>query len=149
LAAGLLWSVDMSTNLPPSGALAKVLFLDDDSDLRRLVPLFLKARGFDVTVAEELEEAGALLSCRKFDVLCADLSLDGLSRFEGLGLIEEARVGDRRLLIVVQTGSDDPQVHAACLARGADSVVVKRGSLEPLVSEIRRLQSGEAACAVD
>jgi DNA-binding response OmpR family regulator len=114
-----------------------------------MVPLFLKARGFDVTVAEELEEAGALLSCRSFDVLCADLSLDGLSRFEGLGLIEEARLGDRALLIVVQTGSDDPRVHAACVARGADSVIVKGDGLEPLVSEIRRLRPREGSCRAD
>jgi DNA-binding response OmpR family regulator len=134
---------------PSTQASAKVLFLDDDSDLRRAVKVFLTARGFDVTVAEELEEAGALLSCRKFDVLCADLSLDGLSRFEGLGLIEEARAGDRGLHIIVQTGSDDPRVHAACTARGADSVIVKGGGFEQLVSEIRRLRSGEDPCTAD
>lgn len=125
----------------------KVLFLDDDSDLRRLVGLYLGAHGFEVTLAEELEEAGALLLYRRFDVLCADLSLDGLGRCEALDLISEARTGDRGLTIVVQTGTDDPDIHRACLARGADAVVVKRGTPEPLLRTIHRIRPGGVSCA--
>lgn len=125
----------------------KVLFLDDDEELRRLVGIYLRRRGYEVTLAEELEEAGALLACRSYDVLCADLSLDSLGRFEALDLIAEARAKHSGLKIVVQTGSDDRGVHAACLARGADMVLVKGGTPEPLSRAIQGLLQGESTCA--
>ena len=110
-----------------------MLFLDDDVELRRLVGTVLRYRGYEVVVAQELEEAGALLACGSFDVLCTDLSLDGLDRFEVLELLSEARAASEKLRIVVLTGSDDPGVHAACRAHGADFVLVKQASLAPLL----------------
>jgi CheY-like chemotaxis protein len=138
----------MSANPTPELRKPKLLFLDDDSDLRRVVGLYLRTRGYDVTLAEDLEEAGALLCCRRFDVLCADLSLDSLGRFEALDLIAEARTSDRSLSIVVQTGTDDADVHAACRVRGADAVVVKRETPEPLLRAIESVRRGEVTCAV-
>lgn len=132
---------------PPSPAGPRLLFLDDDADLRRLVDLYLSPRGYRVTLAEETEEAAALLEFRPFEFFCADLSLDGLERFEALDLIAEARRRSPDLKIVVQTGADDPTIHAACLARGANAVLVKRGSLERLWQTLIDFSPGGAACA--
>jgi CheY-like chemotaxis protein len=125
----------------------KVLLLEDDDVLRRLLGQYLGHRGFQVTVATELEEAAALLSCRRFDLLCTDLSFDTLVRFEALDLIEEAKTLQPGIAVVVHTGSDEPEVHAACRARGADRVLVKAGSPEELLRVIDAFAPGGAACA--
>ncbi|MEO8277962.1 MAG: response regulator [Thermoanaerobaculia bacterium] len=110
----------------------RLLFLDDDPELRRVIGRSFEAKSYEVAVAEELEEAAALLACRPFDAFCTDLSLDRLERFEVLDLIREARATHPELGIVVHTGCDRAEVHATCRAIGANAVVLKRGSLEPL-----------------
>jgi CheY-like chemotaxis protein len=120
----------MSENAPSPRR--RLLYLDDDPELRRAIGRSFEAKAYDVAVAQELEEAAALLTCLPFDAFCTDLSLDRLERFEVLDLIREARATRPELGIVVLTGCDRAEVHATCRASGADAVVVKRGSLEPL-----------------
>jgi CheY-like chemotaxis protein len=123
----------------------RLLYLDDDPELRRVVGRSFEARAFEVAVAQELEEAAALLTCLPFDAFCTDLSLDRLERFEVLDLIREVRATRPELGIVVLTGCDRAEVHASCRASGADAVVVKRDSLEPLHEAVGAAMGARAA----
>lgn len=116
----------------------KILLVDDDPDARRLLARSLGRRGHQVTVAEEVEEAGALLAFRGYDVLCLDLDLAGLNGLEGLDLVLDARSRSANLRILVETGNADPRVHEACRLRGAVGVFVKG---QPL-AELHQLVEG-------
>jgi CheY-like chemotaxis protein len=133
----------------PSERRPRVLLLEDDDALRRLLGQCLGQLGYQVTVATELEEAAALLSCRDFDLLCTDLSFDALVRFEALDLIEEAKTLQPGLAVIVNTGSGDADVHAACRARGADRVMVKSASPEPLLRVVDEMLWGGSSCAAN
>jgi CheY-like chemotaxis protein len=114
----------------------RVLTIDDDPTLSRVLRQALDLRGHRVTAASEPAEALALLENRPFDVLCADLNLSRLGRLEGLDLIERARYLRPRLRIVVLTGADDPEVLSACREKGADRIVIKGGPWRALFEEI-------------
>lgn len=116
----------------------KILLVDDDPEARRLLACSLERRGHQVTVAEEVEEAGAILAFRGYHVLCLDLDLAGLNGLEGLDLVLDARSRRPDLRILVETGNADPRVHDACRARGAVGVYVKG---QPL-AELHQLVEG-------
>lgn len=115
-----------------------VLVVDDDQATRALLSTALSRSGCRVTCAEELEEAEAILEFREYDALCVDLDLRGLSGLEGLDLVGQAHHRWPNLNIVVQTGNADPDVHQACLLRGARAVFVKG---QPLAGFLQLLQS--------
>lgn len=114
-----------------------VLVVDDDQATRTLLATALSRSGCRVTCAEEFEEAGAILEYREYDALCVDLDLRGLSGLEGLDLVGQAHHRWPALNIVVQTGNADPDVHQACLSRGARAVFVKG---QPLAGFLQLLQ---------
>ncbi len=105
--------------------LPKVLVVDDDQATRALLAKALFLSGCRVTCAEELDEAAAILDYRDYDVLCLDLDLRGLSCFEGLELIGQARNRRPEINIVVQTVNGDPMFHRACYRHGATSIFIK------------------------
>lgn len=122
----------------PSENLARLLLVDDDPRARELLQRVLQRTGFEVTAARELEEAAAILEFRDYDALCVDLDLRGLSGLEGLELVNEAHQRRPELLIVVQTGNSDPDVHRACLASGARGVFVKGQPMNQLLRLLGR-----------
>ena len=125
----------MSTPMPietPGVSPLRILLVDDDPDARRLLAKSLERRGHLVTCAEEVEEAGAILEFRDYNVLCLDLDLAGLNGLEGLDLVADARMRRPGLRIVVESGNGDLRVHEACRARGAAGVFVKGQPLAQL-----------------
>lgn len=127
-----------ATALHAAGApLPRVLVVDDDQATRKLLATVLSRSGCRVTCAEELEEAAAILKYRDYEALCVDLDLRGLSGLEGLELVGQAHNRWPGLNIVVQTGNADPDVHRACLSRGARSIFVKG---QPIANFLHLLQ---------
>jgi CheY-like chemotaxis protein/two-component sensor histidine kinase len=68
----------------------RVLVVDDDVDVARIITAFLEEAGFDVTTADDGEEALVKLGAGPtFDALVTDYAMPGMN---GAGLILEARV---------------------------------------------------------
>ncbi len=67
---------------------SRLLLVDDDANLLRLLTIRLEAEGFSVTAAASAEEALQLLRNEQVDVLVTDLRMDGAS---GLELFEQVR----------------------------------------------------------
>ena len=117
---------------PPTDHSTRVLVVDDDHQIRNLLNRYLSSLGCSVATAEELEEAIALIENRRYDVVVTDLGLTRLGRSEGVDVITRARYRWPGLRIVVLTGSNDPEIRAACFEGGADAFLVKPPSLEEL-----------------
>ncbi len=67
---------------------SRLLLVDDDTDLLKLLSIRLKAEGFTVSIASSAEEALQVLRNEVIEVVVTDLRMDGAS---GLELFEQVR----------------------------------------------------------
>ncbi|HEY0096234.1 MAG TPA: response regulator, partial [Archangium sp.] len=61
---------------------ARVLVVEDEPSLRRILRVYLAEQGYAATIASDAEEALALLERERFDVVLTDLRLPTLSGLE-------------------------------------------------------------------
>ncbi len=105
-------------------ALAKLLLVDDDPELRRLLAHELTRRGFDVTVAASGEEMWAKLQRHLPHVLILDWMLpdsDGLSLLQRL----RAQASTAHLPVLMLTARADDLDRVLGLESGADDYLTK------------------------
>ena len=106
-----------------SEAARRVLYIDDDEALRRLVSRALMRRGYEVTLAADGEQGLALAREADFDVIALDHYMPGLSGFETLTSLIADRLAAPPIVYV--TGSDETRVAVSALKAGAADYVVK------------------------
>src|SRR5580700_9700121 len=82
---------------------ARILIVDDDYSLRRVLHTTLFSAGFDVAEATSGEEALALARVVRYDVVLLDLRMPGKS---GIEICRELRRQFPRLAILILTVSD-------------------------------------------
>jgi two-component system KDP operon response regulator KdpE len=112
---------------------SRVLVVDDEFQIRRTVEINLRARGFDVDLAETGEEALELAAGHRPDVVVVDLGLPGIS---GIEVIEGIR-GWSRIPIVVLSVRDTEADKVAALDAGADDYVTKPFGMDELLARLR------------
>ena len=109
----------------------RVLAVDDEPRLGRMVALMLKRRGDRVSAVTSGEEALKLLAAEPFDVVVSDLSLgEGIN---GWGLAEHVRRRWPHVRFVLATGWGSAIDEATARAGGVDAVIAKpynQGDLE-------------------
>jgi two-component system phosphate regulon response regulator PhoB len=107
---------------PPPGV--RVLVVDEDSDLQRVLKGVLSASGFCADAVSSAEEALAYVSCRRVDLLVLDWDCPGTSGVElCVELRREPRLGKVPVLVLTPHCSAGDQI--AAFAAGADDVVAK------------------------
>lgn len=100
----------------------RVLYIDDDASLSRLVEKSLQRKGFAVTLAGGGDAGLALLAEQCFDVVALDHYMPGK---DGLATLAEiGKLADPPPVIYV-TGTDEGRVAVAALKAGAFDYVVK------------------------
>lgn len=100
----------------------RVLYIDDDFALVRLVQKSLGRRGYEVIHANEAGQAIALSKSASFDVIALD---HYLATGTGLEILAELTAADSGPPIVYVTGSSEMSVAVAALTRGASDFVPK------------------------
>lgn len=101
---------------------ARILYIDDDDALRRLVARALARRGWTVTGAASGAEGVALAAEGGFDLVAVDHympGMDGLETLTALNALPEPPP------VVYVTGSDEGRIAVAALKAGAADYVVK------------------------
>jgi two-component system KDP operon response regulator KdpE len=111
----------------------RVLVVDDETQIRRTVGINLRARGFDVDLAETGEDALDLAAHRRPDVVIIDLGLPGIG---GIEVIEGIR-GWSRVPIIVLSVRDTETDKVAALDAGADDYVTKPFGMDELLARLR------------
>jgi DNA-binding response OmpR family regulator len=98
----------------------QILIVDDDHLIRTALAEGLTSAGYQVTAAEEREEAEALLATQQYDLVITDLLLGDLSGFSGLQILSEAvhRIGPKRVLAM--TGHANGLVESAVRELGSE-----------------------------
>jgi len=100
----------------------KILLVDDDENLTKVIFFQLSSMGFDVTTAVDGESGFELFKQNSFDILITDLQLPGLS---GMELLTSVRRLDKNIIILLITayGTVENAIEASRL--GADDYITK------------------------
>ena len=104
------------------GSSQRVLVVDDEDALARVMARTLKSRGFECDVALSGAEARKLVEVNDYAIALLDVRLPDES---GYGLLEELRSVRPDIAVVMISGVDDPDLGTAALEHGAYAYHVK------------------------
>ncbi len=109
----------------------RLLILDDEEAILLPVARYFREIGYDVVTAREAEEAEAVLSYERFDLVILDLSL---SRFgpDGLEVLRSIRAQSADLPVVVLSAHIRPEVETQARLLDASAILAKPQPLEEL-----------------
>jgi two-component system KDP operon response regulator KdpE len=111
----------------------RVLVVDDEGPIRRALGVNLRARGYEVDLAETGEAALELAARHHPDVVVLDLGLPGM---DGVEVIEGLR-GWSAVPIIVLSARDAEAAKVAALDAGADDYVTKPFGMDELLARLR------------
>ena len=111
----------------------KILVVDDEPPIRKLLRLGLNARGYDVHEAANGKMALDMLA-KKPDLVILDL---GLADIDGLALLGAIRQRHDSLPIIVLSSRGDEAGKVAALDLGADDYVTKPFGMDELLARVR------------
>lgn len=118
----------------PEKTEGRILIVDDDYSIRRVLHTTLYSAGFDVTEAASGEEALALARVVRYDVVLLDLRMPGK---DGVEICRELRRQFPRLAIMILTVSDGEDEKVSALESGADDYITKSFHMRELTARVR------------
>lgn len=117
----------------------RLLLVDDEEGIRRVLSVFLADFGYEVLQAPDGEKALAMLEGFAPDampsIVLSDIKMPGL---DGLGLLEEVKKRWPALEVLMLTGHGDMELAIASLQRGAGDFLNKPVSELSLEVSLRR-----------
>jgi two-component system response regulator MprA len=114
----------------------RVLVVDDDPSLRRMLERTLVAEGFEVTVAPDGSAALVQAERAAPDVIVLDVAMPAL---DGLAVCRRLRSKGLPTPILMLTARDAVPDRVAGLEAGADDYLVKPFAMQELIARIRAL----------
>ena len=111
----------------------RVLIVDDEPQIRRVLRSTLTARGYEVQDVRTGEDALESIRESRFDLVLLDVNMPGMS---GLAACREIRSGSE-VAIIMLTVSDSEEDKVAALDAGADDYVTKPFGTPELLARIR------------
>jgi len=110
----------------------KVLIIDDDPSLRRLVQVVFDRDGFETFLANEGSEGIRLALTNPPNIIILDIMMEGLHGFEVCKMLRANSSLRRTAIIIISGKSYKPDIDKA-MELGADSYVVKPFSPKDLL----------------
>jgi two-component system KDP operon response regulator KdpE len=111
----------------------RILVVDDDPQIRRVMRVTLIAQGFEVRDTRSAEQAFELLEKDKFDLILLDINLPGA---KGLEVCRSVRsTSDAAVIMLTVRDTEEDKIEA--LDAGADDFVTKPYSTPELLARIR------------
>lgn len=119
----------------PAGDAARVLVIDDEPQIRRLLEIGLRAQGYRVQLAGTAKQGLELLAVDGADLLILDM---GLPDRDGIEVLADLREWSRVPVIVLTVRANEADKVAA-LDAGANDYVTKPFGVQELMARIRAL----------
>jgi two-component system KDP operon response regulator KdpE len=111
----------------------RILAIDDNQQILKLLTVNLQARNFIVQSAESGEEAIDLFKIGQFDLILLDLILPGIS---GIDVCTWIRLQSDVPIIVLSARTDE-ELKVRALDAGADDYITKPFSQEEMLARVR------------
>jgi two-component system KDP operon response regulator KdpE len=112
---------------------SRILVVDDDSQITRVLRTTLTAQRYDVRVANDGETALEIIKDWSPDLVLTDVSMPNM---DGLTLCHELRTRSQVPIIVISVKEDD-RTKVKALDLGADDYVTKPFSITELLARVR------------
>ena len=112
---------------------SRILIVDDDKQIRRVIRTTLAAQGYDVEEARSGEEALEKLAKQKADLVLLDINMPGAGGIETCGKIRS--LFDTAIIMLTVRSDEEDKVKA--LDAGADDYVTKPFGMPELLARIR------------
>jgi DNA-binding NtrC family response regulator len=100
----------------------KILVVEDDPDIRKILQLFLSEKGFQVKVADQPAPALEILAQEPVDLILSDVRMPGMS---GLDLLRELKERDPEIQLVLMTAYSSVKDAVEAIQLGAADYVEK------------------------
>ena len=113
--------------------MAKILVVEDEVDLNRIICRRLRDRGYDVTSAENGVEALQKMESQRYDMILTDIMMPKMDGFE---LADSIRLTDGDIPIIFMTAKDDKPSKMLGYSIGVDDYVVKPFDIDILIMKI-------------
>jgi putative nucleotidyltransferase with HDIG domain len=120
---------------PAAPSQPRVLVVDDEETIRTALGRFLRARGYEVEVAESGIAALIMLERQRFAVMVCDVRMPGMT---GLEVVPEALQLDPDLAILMLSAVNDAPTATDALSHGAMDYLVKPIELVDLQRAVER-----------
>src|SRR5882724_7883591 len=121
-------------------AIAKVLLVDDDENVRFGLGELLESKGFDITTAASVPEALKLIISETYDVLLSDLHMPGAG--DGLTVVSAMRHANPRAATLLLSAFPEMTAAVAAILQQADEILVKPIDLASLIEIIKERVNG-------
>lgn len=116
----------------------RLLLVDDDVDLLRLLSIRLSTAGYQVTVAESGEQALGLLPVVRPHLVLSDMRMEGM---DGMALFDAIRKNYSALPVIIMTAHGSIPDAVAATRRGVFGFLPKPLDKQELLAEIKRALS--------
>jgi DNA-binding NtrC family response regulator len=113
----------------------RILIVDDDREMRRVLAEFLEGEGFEVIQAADATQTLERIREAPCDVLILDKNLPDWSGVDILPTIRKLIPGTP---VIVITAFGDARTHDEAFTRGAYDLLLKPFSLDDLLEALRR-----------
>ena len=121
------------------GEPTRILLVDDDSQMLRLIGHHLRREGYEVLTAETSAEGLAIALEHTPQILITDWMMPEMSGIELCATLRKSQVGMKMYVILVTARGDDEQIVEAFDA-GADDYIVKPFNPRILIARVRAAQ---------
>jgi CheY-like chemotaxis protein len=119
----------------------RILVVEDQDSIRRMIEALVQARGYEVTAVSSGAKAIDVAMTNAPDMVLLDLNLPG--QYDGFDVCQRLRSdpGTRTVPVVIISAMDDDESRARATAAGATAYYTKPFSPIALLKEIDRLKS--------
>jgi sigma-B regulation protein RsbU (phosphoserine phosphatase) len=114
--------VATAPDLPQQALIPRVLVIDDDPEIHRLLLARLEARGYEVSFASSGEEGLITLREVNPDLIFLDVAMSGMT---GIDVLDSIRSQHLDVAVILTTAYSSEQVAIAALRHGADDYLRK------------------------
>jgi two-component system, NtrC family, nitrogen regulation response regulator NtrX len=120
----------------------EVLVVDDEADIRDLVSGVLEDEGYAARTASDSDSALAAIADRRPSLVLLDVFLKG-SRLDGLDVLEEIKLRDPTLPVIVISGHGNLDTAVTAIRRGAADFIEKPFEAQRLLLLVSRATETE------
>src|ERR1700733_4996693 len=111
----------------------RVLVVDDDPQIRRVMRVTLTGQGYEIDDAKSGDGALETLRERRFDLVLLDMNMPGMSGLEACRMIRR----QSEVAVIMLTVRDNESDKVEALDAGADDYVTKPFKSHELLARIR------------
>lgn len=130
----------------PAASKGKILLVDDDPGLLRLLSIRLRAEQYEVEAVESAEKALAVLNRLRPDLVITDLRMD---KMDGIGLLKELQTRSPGLRVLIMTAHGTIPDAVVATQSGAFGFLTKPIDKEELMSTVARALKLSGSADVD